>query len=385
MRRYVADWSKNSVLVPLRDAAGKLKYIDFSHANAYDTISRPIQAVVNAVQAGEQDADGIMDDFLKGVISATSELGEPFISESIWTEALLDLVARKGRTRRGTRVFNEDDTDGTKLSKSIKHLVEAQMPFSAKQFERLGLAFKNNAEPVGVVTKGKFDEYGETYELGNEALGFIGARAVPVNPERSFKFKIAGYQKGVRNSRQLFTTEVLKGGPVSPEAVVDAYINANRALFEKTRDFYRDIEAAEVLGMKQDKIAEQAIDRVGGTTYATVTNGIFRPLNISDKVIKAFADNARKLGLPNPFEDAADVLFNIKDQLSRIPLTEEGIPEIINPFANLPEPTLGPVSELPPVVTGANPTVMNANQRLIPGNFNSLTQAQKYEILFGGN
>ena len=385
MRRYVADWSKNSTLVPLRDAAGKLKYIDFSHANAYDTISRPVQTVINAVQSGEQDKDGIMDDFLKGVIVATSELGEPFLSESIWTEALLDLAARGGRTRRGTRVFNEDDTDGTKLSKSIKHLVEAQMPFSAKQLERLGLAFKNNAEPVGVVTKGKFDEYGETYELGNEALGFIGARAIPVKPERSFKFKIAGYQKGVRNSRQLFTTEVLKGGPVSPEAVVDAYINANRALFEKTRDFYRDIEAAEVLGMKQDKIAEQAIDRVGGTTYATVTNGIFRPLNISDKVIKAFADNARKLGLPNPFEDAADVLFNIKDQLSRIPLTEEGIPEIINPFANLPEPTLGPVSELPPVVTGANPTVMNANQRLIPGNFNSLTQAQKYEILFGGN
>ena len=79
------------------------------------------------------------------------------------------------------------------------------------------------------------------------------------------------------------------------------------------------------------------------------------------------------------------VLFNIKDQLSRIPLTEEGIPEIINPFANLPEPTLGAVGQLPPVVTGANPTVMNANQRLIPGNFNSLTQAEKYEILFGNN
>ena len=385
MRRYVADWSKNSVLVPLRDAAGKLKYVDFSHANAYDTISRPIQAVVNAVQAGEQDADGIMDDFIKGVVVATSELGEPFISESIWTEALLDLAARGGRTRRGTRVFNEDDTDGTKISKSIKHLVEAQMPFSAKQFERLGLAFKNKAEPVGVVTKGKFDEYGETYELGNEALGFIGARAIPVKPERSFKFKIAQYQKGVRNSRQLFTTEVLKGGPVSAEAVVDAYINANRALFQNTRDFYRDMEAAEVLGMKQDKIAEQAIDRVGGTTYATVTNGIFRPLNISDKVIKAFADNARKLGLPNPFEEAADVLFNIKDQLARVPLTQESIPEIINPFANLPEPTLGPVGQLPPVVTGADPAVMTANQRLIPGDFNSLTQAQKYEILFGNN
>ena len=89
--------------------------------------------------------------------------------------------------------------------------------------------------------------------------------------------------------------------------------------------------------------------------------------------------------MPNPFEEAAGVLINIKDQLARVPLTQESIPEIINPFANLPEPTLGPVSELPPVVTGANPAVMTANQRLIPGDFNSLTQAQKYEILFGNN
>ena len=385
MRRYVADWSKNSTLVPLRDAAGKLKYIDFSHANAYDTISRPVQAVINAVQAGEQDKDGIMDDFLKGTITATKELGEPFISESIWSEALFDIFLRKGKKRGGGRVWNEDDTEGTKFSKGIGHLVEAQMPLSAKQFGRLGLAFKNKAEPVGVVTKGKFNEYGETFELGNEALGFIGARAIPVKPERSLKFKIAEYQRGVSTSRQLFTTEVLKGGPTSPEAIVDAYINANRALFKNTRDFYRDLEAAKVLDMPTDEIAKQVIDRTGRKTFGTVSEAVFRPLNISDKVIQAFQQNADKLGLENPFIAAAPILADIKARLFQIPLTEEGIPEIINPFANLPEPTLGPVSQLPPVVTGANPTVMNANQRLVPGNFNNLTQAQKYEILFGGN
>ena len=137
--------------------------------------------------------------------------------------------------------------------------------------------------------------------------------------------------------------------------------------------------------MPEDDIVEQATQRVGRRGYGAISEGVFRPLNISKDVQEAFEKNAQKLGLPNPFEQAADVLAEIKEQLIEIPLTEEGIPEIINPFANLPEPTLGPVSQLPPVVTGANPTVMNANQRLIPGNFNSLTQAQKYEILFGGN
>ena len=47
MRRYVADWSKNSTLIPIRDKeTGKLKYVDFSHMNAYDTISRPLQTVL---------------------------------------------------------------------------------------------------------------------------------------------------------------------------------------------------------------------------------------------------------------------------------------------------------------------------------------------------
>ena len=193
----------------------------------------------------------------------------------------------------GTRVFNEDDLPGTKMSEGIKHLVEAQMQPAAKQLQRLGLAFKNEAEPVGVVTKGKFDDYGETYELGNEALGFIGARAIPVKPERSFKFKVAEYQKGVRNSRQLFTTEVFKGGPITPEAIVDAYINANRALFQNTRDFYRDIEAAEVLGMSEDDIVEQATQGVGRRGYGAISEGVFRPLNISKDVQEAFEKNAQ--------------------------------------------------------------------------------------------
>ena len=88
MRRYVAEWSKNSVLIPFRDEDGKLSYVDFSHLNAYDTVTRPIQTVLNAVNSGRADEDGLMDDFILGMFESTKELGSPFISESIWTEGL---------------------------------------------------------------------------------------------------------------------------------------------------------------------------------------------------------------------------------------------------------------------------------------------------------
>ena len=74
MRRYVADWSKNSTLIPLRDkTTGELKYIDFSHANAYDLLYKPFQSVFNAVAEGRTDKNGIMDDFMKGLAVATKE------------------------------------------------------------------------------------------------------------------------------------------------------------------------------------------------------------------------------------------------------------------------------------------------------------------------
>ena len=65
--------------------------IDFSHLNVYDTITRPI-SILNAVNPGRADEDGLVDDFVLGLIESTKELGSPFISESIWTEGLADIL-----------------------------------------------------------------------------------------------------------------------------------------------------------------------------------------------------------------------------------------------------------------------------------------------------
>ena len=50
-----------------------LKYIDFSHGFAYDTLTRPVQTVLNAVAAGETDEKTLMEGFMKGLGTATKE------------------------------------------------------------------------------------------------------------------------------------------------------------------------------------------------------------------------------------------------------------------------------------------------------------------------
>lgn len=350
MRRYVADWSKNSVLVPFKDEDGKLSYIDFSHLNAYDTVTRPIQTVLNKVNAGRADEDGIVDDFVLGMIESTKELGSPFISESIWTEGLADIIVRGGRTRDDRQLWNEKDAVGDKISKSISHLVDTQMPLNWKQLTRLGLSIR----PIN--DKGRFDERGNQYEFGNELAGIAGLRRVEVNPEKSFNYKITDFKKGIRDSRNLFTSATLKGGVVTPEQIVDAYINANRALYETNRELFLDMEAAKTLGMSEDKLAQNMISRGERRSFGFLNEGIFRPLSISRDVKILFDKKATELGVRNPFEQAQDVIGRIREVLSETPLEGDLFPDIKNPLS----------SELLPDLVGQANQMLNNN----PANLN---------------
>ena len=374
LRRYVASWSKNSTLLPIKDEEGNFKYVDFSHANAYDTLVRPIQTVINSVSDGRTDEDGIMDDFIAGMFSSMSEFAQPFISESIWTEAVADILARGGRTRDGFQVFNPQDTSGDKAYKIMAHLVEAQMPFSLNQLKRLD----QSIESVDILQKGKFDKFGQAYEFGDEFAGLFGFRSVNVNPERTLKFKVADYQRGVRESRQLFTREALRGGPVQPYEIVNSYLNANRALFGVRKNFKLDLDAARTLGITQSGL-RQSTDRLSAVEVGAIDNNIFRPINISPDIQQAFAENAARIGEVNPFISAQAVIANIQQQLSSTSLLEPDFPPFENPL--LPSAQETPVTpntlNLP-----APDTAILANSGTGSG-FNNLTTAQKLEILFG--
>ena len=326
IRRYVADWSKNSVLLPLRDKeTGKLSYVDFSHMNAYDTVTRPLQTILNKVAAGEQDKDGMIDDFILGVLESSKELAMPFITESIWTEALADLYFRKGRTQEGFKVFDEEDPLGTKIYKMIGHLTEAQAPLNWKQLQRLKLSVK----PVNDV--GRFDDRGREYDLGNEALGIIGARAIKVEPEKSIVYKVADYSRGARNSKNLFKSVALRGGVTTPEQLVDAYITANRALFANQKDLYKDIEAAKVLDANMFEINKFVSSKLGKKNYGAISNERFIPYIPSKNVYIKAAEIARDLGIENPMFKVIGSLANIRMQMFNVGLEEE-FPEIENPF-----------------------------------------------------
>jgi hypothetical protein len=373
LRRYVAGWSKNSTILPIKDENGNFKYIDFSHANAYDTLIRPMQTLLNSVADGRKDEDGMMDDFLAGTFASMSEFAQPFISESIWTEAVADIIARGGRTREGFQVFNPQDTSGDKGVKIMKHLVKAQMPFSFEQLKRLD----KSIESVDVLTKGKFDDYGQTFEFGDEFAGLFGFRSVAVNPERSLQFKVADYQRGVRESRSLFTREALRGGPIEAREVVDAYINANRALFGVKKNFQLDLNAAETLNISP-LAYRAATGRLSNIEVNSIKNDRFRPITLSDEVRRAFADNALKIGVTNPLTEALPVISQLSAEMRNVSLEEPQFPLFENPLFPISQDTPATPQTLNLPSIDAN-IVNNPNAA---GSYSNLTTADKLRLLF---
>ena len=373
LRRYVAQWSKNSTLLPIKNKDGSFQYIDFSHANAYDTLIRPIQTVINAVADGRKDEDGLMNDFIAGTFASMSEFAQPFISESIWTEAVADIIARNGRTRDGFQVFNPQDVAGDKAYKIMGHLVKAQMPFSFEQLKRLD----RSIESVDVITKGKFDKYGQAFEFGDEFAGLFGFRSVSVNPGRAINFKVADYQRGVRESRSLFTREALRGGPIEPREIVDAYLNANRALFDVRKNFKQDLDAARTLNISNADF-RSGVGRLSGIDVNTIDRNIFRPISISPEIRKAFRDNAASIGTTSPLDDAQSAIQTIQNEMRKVSLEEPSFPLFENPLLPITQDTPATPTTLNLPSIDAN-IVNNPNAA---GSYSSLTTEQKLRLLF---
>jgi hypothetical protein len=331
IKRFLPSWSKNSTILPMRDDEGNLKYIDFSHGFAYDTLIRPVQTVLNAVAAGEKDEKTLMEGFMKGIATSTAELGQPFIAESIWTEAFLDVLRGGGKTKDGKILYTDQTPGGEKVSAIMNHLVRAQAPFSLQQMIRLG--FAATGKPSRTI--GPYTGSGQTYELTDEALGFTGYRPVPIDPARSLDFKMSGYQRAIRNARREFNAKLLRGDPVSPQDVIDRYIIANKAKWESMKDMSLDIGAGLILGVPGDDLMN-VLGRISKKDAAALVTDKFIPFTISENIQEVFKENAEKLGISDPYKEAEQAIKSLQDVMSEIDLTDSEWPDLTEMFNMAP-------------------------------------------------
>jgi hypothetical protein len=54
---------------------------------------------------------------------------EPFVSESIAPEALIDIIIRGGVTREGKKLYTESTPIEDKARIALEHIINTQIPF----------------------------------------------------------------------------------------------------------------------------------------------------------------------------------------------------------------------------------------------------------------
>ena len=321
LKRFVPEWSKNSTLLPTgRDENGYLKYIDFSYTNAYDFLLRPYRAVLNGISQGDGSEESLKALLASGMQDGIVELMEPFASESIFTEALIDSTIRGGIGKGGKRVWSEADAPMSKLAKGVFHIGETFLPTgSIKQAARIGKA-----------ARGKTDEYGRTFELSDEINGIWGFRSQKSDPEKALIYMSTKFGRDLKKDENLFTTPLLKGGRVTPEDIITSYKYSESRRFATLKDMYKNIEAAKTLGVQDYKIRKK-IKRKGLSkdTLRDLMLGVYTPKKPSDFFKKRIAEINRDLNqkegvdTPNPYILSIQDINQIINNNRRLNLLEE--------------------------------------------------------------
>ena len=314
LRQFVPEWSKNSTLLPMRDDDGTLRYIDFSHSNVYDVIGRPFRTLLNNVLRAQESEDVLLRGFRDGIIEASGEIMNPFISESIWTEAMTDIVVRNGRTNEGRLLYTDETPFGDRLSIQFMHLGQALAP-SYKQYQRIGQA------AFGVPTK-----RGDELEIGPELGGLMGFRAIKIDPLESMGFKISEYQTGIRNARREFTGGyfgLLKGGPIKANDIIERFFISNQARFNVQKEMYRNLNSANILGVEDNALRKTFKERqLSDDSFRQLKDGRFEPYFPSKDIEDRFKEIARDLGDIDVFKEIKPTLREMNRDLKILDLGE---------------------------------------------------------------
>jgi hypothetical protein len=356
---FVAPWAKNSQKIYMRDPeTDELYYINWSQNNVYDTLTRPFQSVLRNIQEGIEDEEVLLKGFVQGIANAAGETASPFISESIYTEAFMDIFAREGMTREGKKLYNDQTPEPEKIAIIMQHLAKTLLPTIAP-FKRTIKAF------TGEAAKG-----GEIYEVPYELAGIFGFRPIKVDPKKSLGFKLFEYQRGISDSRNLFTKEIDPTDMKTPSDVIDRFFTANQQLFEVKKKMLKTIDNAKTLGLKDDEIYEIFDKRGLGSTYNELTSNKFKPYFPSKDIIERFEDLSKDAGVSNVFEQAESTLGQMENKMYELNLNQDWNIDLQD---FLPDTSPEGQSVLPPqpmpnpqIVTPSMPQVSSTNQGLTP-------------------
>jgi hypothetical protein len=318
LERWVAPYEvgdKKFIIKDVDDEGNTVYYYqNWSNNNAYDYLEAPFRTLLKRVQEGIEGEEVLMKGFVKGISDAFEDFREPFTSESIAPEAIIDLIVRGGVTDTGRKLWTDQTPWYDQVKIASEHVLKTQIPFSQSQMARIWYASQETP-----------DKRGNLYELEKELQGLYGWRQIKIDPVKSLGFKITDYNRKRSDATAEFTgrySKLLAGGIHSPEEIARQFFIANRALFESQKNMHLDLKAANEFEVTDDQLAEVFVDRgIPSVTYGGFFEGEFRPYMPSNNIINKFygIDEANRT---NSMEQALPIIENMIEAFESMDLSK---------------------------------------------------------------
>jgi hypothetical protein len=136
MQQNAPFWTKGNQLMYISapDEKGNAEYVDLSYMLPYEFMLTPARAALQEYQARGMVSDDTLANIARASWEGFSKFVEPFASEALATERVIDVTTRQGRTREGATIYEEGAELGDKLGQSLMHVTGAFIPGIVDQF-----------------------------------------------------------------------------------------------------------------------------------------------------------------------------------------------------------------------------------------------------------
>ena len=319
LERWVAPFEQNDkkFIIKEVDENGKARYFytNWSNNNAYDYLESPFRTLATRIQQGIETEDQLSRGFVKGISDAFKNFTEPFVSESIAPEAIIDIIIRGGVTDTGKKLYTDATPVDDKVRIAMKHILNTQIPLSKSQLSRIYYAAKGLPDPRG-----------QEYDIEKELPGLLGWRQIEIDPIRGLSFKITNLNVQKRNATREFTggdSKLLAGGVNTAEDIAKQFFITNRALFNSQQSMHLDLKAANEFEVEDEELA-QVFDERGIPSNVTgpLFEGLFRPYVPSENIVGKFYQIDAKNNTQS-MEQALPVITEMIEAFQNAPLDKQ--------------------------------------------------------------
>ena len=320
-RSSAAPWDKNSSLLPIKEwKNGESAAINYSYFSPYDSLYAPLASALAKAREQKLNPQQTRDYVLELMFAEDGPLItllNPFITEPIGYDRLIDVTTRKGKKVGGGTVYSDSDSAGDALAKSIVYIIDGVKPGIVVNVDNITGALTKD------ITKG-----GKPLNLKDELLAlFAGTRVIRIDVKKDLRYFTSDMNRKLRqtdDNENFYNVDNYQNN--TPSDMVRTYRKMQEEAFRIQKDMFIRIQDLKLLDLDEDEIAEIMI--ASGASKKLVNaliDGEFTPVNYSkkrfetkinilEKEIEGFTNNKFRYRLNEDFVFPEDELDDVFDE-----------------------------------------------------------------------